>query len=95
MRQLRRAFDCRMHVLLVGHTYVLPLIMRVPAYRDGGDCCPSTCQATKVYGCESANCYSCLDPNTTQPCVNSCTSSWVGDGYCDVDLNRNETACDW
>jgi hypothetical protein len=67
----------------------------VPAYRDGGDCCPSTCEPSLLHACETANCFQCADPNSTQPCVNSCSSSWNGDGYCDADDGLNRAECSW
>lgn len=70
---------------------------------DGGDCCQSTCHDGADYACAHVG-YSCRDPNAIENDdnnMNSCVvdiQSWLGDGYCDIDLelgDYNTLACDW
>eukprot|EP00750_Incisomonas_marina_P019316 INCI3285.7.p1 GENE.INCI3285.7~~INCI3285.7.p1 ORF type:complete len:1311 (-),score=195.78 INCI3285.7:228-4160(-) len=72
---------------------------------DGGDCCPSTCRMPDESDCDNVV-YDCLDPDADDSgVVSDCTASvpsWIGDGYCDNNMNDassayeyNNPACNW
>lgn len=75
---------------------------------DGGDCCRCTCEQTEEYKCVASR-FDCLDPDapiacetdspTPSPTVTSLyfecsgSTSWIGDGFCDLENNNAE--CGW
>jgi len=71
---------------------------------DGGDCCQATCTMPDGSECDNIV-FDCLDPTAADYGASSnCTAaapSWIGDGYCDNNLNAdddpeyNNPACSW
>ena len=66
---------------------------------DGGDCCPSTCNASATNGC-THSIWDCLDPTAAEfgqgsECAGAAQfPSYIADGYCDIDT-YNTAACGW
>ena len=65
---------------------------------DGGDCCPSTCRMPDESDCDNVV-YDCLDPDADDSgVVSDCTASvpsWIGDGYCDNNMNDASSAYEY